>query len=263
VQLRKKKPRTLGPFLEQRNHDGKGRIVTMYGHVNYNIERLPAELVRRFREIWTSTLCDVMGRHGGMGPEIRPINEGIRLAGTALTVLSFPADNITTHKALQLAKPGDVLVIDDGGGHNTAAFGHNMSLRAGSVGVVGVVTNGAIRDLQLLRKDQFPVFCSGVCPRSPQKNTPGSVNVPIQVGGVVVNPGDIVVGDDDGVAVVPVTIARELIHQAEDRMKMEYQQAEDIRSGKAPLEILHGASWVDDALRGKIREIGKSGDHEK
>lgn len=235
----------------------------MYGHVNHNIERPPAELVQRFREIWTSTMCDVMGRHGGMGPEIRPILDGIRLAGTALTVLSFPADNITTHKALQLAQPGDVLVIDDGGGRNTAAFGHNMSLRARNAGVVGVVTNGSIRDLQLLRKDRFPIFCSGVCPRSPQKNTPGSVNVPIQVGGLVVNPGDVVIGDDDGVAVVPGAFARELIDLAEERMKMEYEQAEDIRSGKAPLEILHGASWVDDNLRGKIREIGKRPDRGK
>jgi 4-hydroxy-4-methyl-2-oxoglutarate aldolase len=232
----------------------------MYGYVNYNIERPPAELVQRFHNIWASTLCDVMGRHGGMGHEIRPILEGTRLVGTALTVLSFPGDNITTHKALQLAQPGDVLVIDDGGGHNTAAFGHNMSLRAKSAGAVGVVTNGAIRDLQLIRKDQFPIFCSGVCPRSPQKNTPGSVNVPIQVGGVVVSPGDVVVGDDDGVAIVPAADATGIIREAEKRMEMEHQQAEDIRAGKVPLEILYGASWVDDILRGKIREIGKASD---
>jgi len=180
-----------------------------------------------------------------------------------LTVLSFPADNITTHKALQLAEPGDVIVIDDGGGHNTAAFGHNMSIRARNGGVLGVVTNGAIRDLQLLRKDQFPIFCCGVCPRSPQKNTPGSINVPVQVGGLVVNPGDIVVGDDDGVAVVPADFAAEIVRRAEDHMKMEHQQAEDIRSGKAPLEILRGASWVDDALRGKIFEVGKADDRKK
>jgi 4-hydroxy-4-methyl-2-oxoglutarate aldolase len=235
----------------------------MYGQVNYNIVRPAAELVQRFRDIWTSTLCDSMGRHGVMGPEIRPIIEGIRLVGTALTVLSFPADNITTHKALQLAQSGDVLVIDDGGGHNTAAFGHNMSLRARNRGIVGVVTNGAVRDLRLLRADRFPIFCTGVCPRSPQKNTPGSVNVPIQVGGLVVNPGDIVVADDDGVAVVPSAIASDVVRLAEDRMKMEYQQAEDIRGGKLPLEILHGASWVDDTLRGKITEIGKANDHKK
>lgn len=235
----------------------------MYGQVNYNIQRPPSELIQRFRDIWTSTLCDVMGRHGAMGTEIRPIFDGMRLAGTALTVLSFPSDNITTHKALQLAQPGDVLVIDDGGGRNTAAFGHNMSLRARKGGIIGVVTNGAIRDLRLLREDRFPIFCTGVCPRSPQKNTPGSVNVSIQVGGVVVSPGDIVVADDDGVAVVPAAVAAEVASKAEDRMKMEYQQAEDIRAGKLPLEILHGASWVDDILRGKITEIGKVSDHKK
>ncbi len=227
----------------------------MYGHVVRGIPRPAPELVDRFREVWASTLCDCMGRHGGMGPEIRPIYEGARVLGTALTVLCFPGDNITTHKALQLARPGDVLVIDDGGSRNTAAFGHNMSLRARAQGVVGVVTNGSIRDLALLRRDQFPVFCSGVCPCSPQKNTPGAINVPVQVGGLVVQPGDIVVADEDGVAVVPLSGAEEIARKAGERMEMERQQADDIKAGRLPLEILFGPTWVDDTLRGKITEI--------
>jgi 4-hydroxy-4-methyl-2-oxoglutarate aldolase len=193
-----------------------------------------------------------------MGPEIRPLYDGARIVGPALTVLCFPGDNITTHKALQLAQPGDVLVIDDGGGRNTAAVGHNMSLRARSQGVVGVVTNGSVRDVALLRRDKFPVFCAGVCPRSPQKNTPGSINVPVQVGGLVVQPGDIVVADDDGVAVVPLSDAEEIARRAGERMKMERQQAEDIKAGRLPLEILFGPTWVDDTLRGKITEVDAS-----
>jgi len=230
----------------------------MYGLVVHDVRRPPKELVEQFRGIWTSTLCDAMGRFGVMGPEIRPIFEGIQLLGTALTVLCFPGDNITTHKALQLAEPGDVLVINDGGARNTAAFGHNMSLNARRRGVVGVVTNGTIRDLFLLRADRFPIFCSGVCPRSPQKNTPGSVNVPVEVGGVVVHPGDIVVGDDDGVAVVPADASADIARKASERMKMERQQAEDIKSGKLPLEILFGPTWVDDTLKGKITEVHRS-----
>ncbi len=227
----------------------------MYGRIVRGVHRPASELIDRFRDVWAATLCDCMGRHGVMGPEIRPIYEGARLVGTALTVLCFPGDNITTHKALQLAQPGDVLVIDDGGNRNTAAFGHNMSLRARRQGVVGVVTNGTIRDLALLRRDLFPVFCSGVCPRSPQKNTPGAVNLPVQVGGLVVQPGDIVVADEDGVAVVPLQMAEDIARAADDRMKMERQQAEDIQAGRLPLEILFGPSWVDDVLRGKITEI--------
>lgn len=227
----------------------------MYTHVVHNVNRPAVELVERFRNIWASTLCDAMGRHGVTGPEIRPIFEDIHLVGTALTVLCFPGDNITTHKALQLAQPGDVLVVDDGGAHNTSVFGHNMSLRARKKGVVGLVTNGAVRDLRLLREDRFPIFCSGVCPRSPQKNTPGAVNIPVQVGGVVVQPGDIVVGDDDGVAVVPLAIVDEIIGKAEERMEMERRQADAIKAGDVPLEILYGPTWVDDILDGKVTDV--------
>lgn len=140
-----------------------------------------------------------MGRHGVMTPEIRSIFDGIRLVGTAFTVLNYPNDNITTHKALTMAQPGDVLVIDEGRENNTGSFGHNMSLQARNRGVAGVVTNGCVRDIALLREERFPVFCRGVCPRSAQKNTPGSINVPVPVGGLVVSPGDIVIGDDDGI----------------------------------------------------------------
>lgn len=230
----------------------------MYGHIIHNPKRPPRDLVDRFVGIWSSTLCDAMGRHGGMGREIRPIYDGIQLVGTALTVLNFPADNLTTHKALQLVRPGDVLVIDDGGDHDLPAFGHNLSLKARYGGALGVVTNGTTRDLNLLRRDKFPIFCTGICPRAPQKNTPGSINVPIEVSGVVVRPGDIVVGDDDGVAVVPAEIAEDVLAKASERMEMERQQAENVEKGKElPLEILYGADWVDAALEGKVTEFGK------
>lgn len=229
----------------------------MYGEIHYDVPRPSAELLKKFEGVWAAVCCDAMGRHGVMGREIRPIYGDIRIVGPALTVLAFPSDNVTTHKALQLVRPGDVIVIDDGGAHDVAAFGHNMSLSARARGAIGVVTNGSIRDLNLLRRDHFPIFCSGVTPRSPQKNTPGSVNVPVHVAGVVVKPGDIVVGDDDGVAVVPLEIAADIAEKVGKRMEMEAQQAEDIKHGKRPLEILFGATWVDDTLKGKIVEIGK------
>lgn len=227
----------------------------MYGHILHDVPRPPQELVERFRGIWTSTLGDTMGRHGVMMPEIRPIYEEISLVGVAFTVLNYPNDNITTHKALTMVRPGDVLVIDEGRDNNTGAFGHNMSLQARNRGVAGLVTNGCVRDVRLLRKERFPVFCRGVCPRSAQKNTPGAINVPVQLGGLVVQPGDIVVGDDDGVAVVPLAIAEEVLRKAKERMDMEHQQARDIREGKKPLEILFGEDWVDAALKGKVKEV--------
>lgn len=226
----------------------------MYGQINHRIARPSQALVEGFKGIWSSTLSDTMGRHGVMMPEVRPIFEGISVLGSAFTVLNYPNDNITTHKALTMLQPGDVLVIDEGRENNTGAFGHNMSLQARNRGAAGLITNGCVRDIQLLRKEKFPVFCRAVCPRSAQKNTPGSINVPVQVGGLVVSPGDIVVGDDDGVAIVPLAVAEAVLKTARERMDMEYQQAKDIRDGKKPLEILYGSDWVDAALKGKVTE---------
>ena len=226
----------------------------MYGEINHRFPRPSSALIEGFKGIWTSTLSDTMGRHGVMMPEVRPIFEGIRLLGVAFTVLNYPNDNITTHKALHMVEAGDVLVIDEGRDNNTGAFGHNMSLQARNRGVAGLVSNGCVRDIRLLREEKFPAFCRGVCPRSAQKSTPGAINVPVQVGGLVVNPGDIVVGDDDGVAVIPLAVADEVLEKARRRMEMEYQQARDIRDGKKPLEIVFGDNWVDAALKGKVRE---------
>jgi 4-hydroxy-4-methyl-2-oxoglutarate aldolase len=223
--------------------------------IYHRIARHEKELVAQFRRIWTSTLADTMGRHGVLGPDVKPIYHDIELVGSAFTVQNYPNDNITTHRALQMVEPGDVLVIDEGQGSATGAFGHNMSLEARKRGVVGLVSNGHIRDVKLLRDERFPVYCRGVCPRSAQKNTPGSINVPVQIGGTVVSPGDIVVGDDDGVAIVPHATARDVLERAKARMDMEYQQARDIKDGKRPLEIVFGDDWVAAALQGKVTEI--------
>lgn len=226
----------------------------MYGQINHNFQRPSKALVEQFAGIWTSTIADTMGRHGVMMPEIRPIFEDIKVLGVAFTVLNYPNDNITTHKALTMLQPGDVLVVDDGRENNTGAFGHNMSLQARNRGVAGYVTNGCMRDIRLLRAERFPAFCRSVCPRSAQKNTPGSINVPVQVGGLVVSPGDIVIGDDDGIAVVPLAVAEDVLKKARARMDMEFQQAQDIKDGKKPLEIIYGDAWVDAALKGKVQE---------
>ncbi len=227
----------------------------MYGQIHHTFARPSPELLAQLDGIWTSTLADTMGRHGVMMPDIRPIFEHIRLVGVAFTVLNYPNDNITTHKALTMLQPGDVLVIDEGRDNNTGSFGHNMSLQARNRGCAGIVSNGCVRDIRLLREEKFPVFCRSVCPRSAQKSTPGSINVPVQVGGLVVSPGDIVIGDDDGVAVIPLGIAADVIARARKRMDMEYQQASDIKEGKKPLEIVFGENWVDAALKGKVEEF--------
>jgi len=227
----------------------------MYGEIHTSFQRPAADLLDDLKDVWTSTLADTMGRHGVMGPDIRPIFSPIHLIGIAFTVLNYPNDNITTHRALMMAEPGDVLIIDEGRDNNTGSFGHNMSLQARNRGILGLVSNGCVRDVRMLKDEKFPVFCRAVSPRSAQKNTPGSINVPVQVGGLVVSPGDIVVGDDDGIAVIPLGCARDVVQRAKERTAMELQQARDIRAGKKPLEIVFGTDWVRSALQGKVREL--------
>jgi 4-hydroxy-4-methyl-2-oxoglutarate aldolase len=220
----------------------------MYGEVVTAVERPSTALLESFGSMWSTTVSDTLGRFGAMDQTVRPAWTDAALVGSALTVLCYPGDNLAVHKALDLIRPGDVLVIDSGGAPNTAVLGHNICLRCKYLGAVGVVTNGPIRDIRQIREEGYPVFSGGIVPRSPQKGTMGAVNVPISVGGVTVSPGDIVIADEDGVVVVPLAIAAEIAATAEDRMQMEHQQAIDIRDGKKPLEILFGEDWVAERV---------------
>jgi 4-hydroxy-4-methyl-2-oxoglutarate aldolase len=202
----------------------------VYGHIYYNISRPGPALLAAFADVSTSALSDAMGRHGALSSNIRPIYEGTRMVGSAL--LCFPGDNIMTHKALQMLEPGDVLVID-GGDYDTGCFGHRSAMYARSRGGVGVVASGSVRDVAMLRRDRFPTFARGVSPRAPQKNTVGSINVPVHVGGIVVCPGDIVVGDDDDVVVVPLAMAGEVLEKAKARERSERETA-DSPPGELP-----------------------------
>ncbi|TCT07498.1 4-carboxy-4-hydroxy-2-oxoadipate aldolase/oxaloacetate decarboxylase [Aquabacter spiritensis] len=225
----------------------------MYGHIYTTFARADPDLLRRFEGVPTATLSDAMGRHGAMRSQIRPIFEDVRMVGSAFTVLCFPGDNLMTHKALQMVGPGDVLVIDDGD-HDTGCFGHRSAVQARSRGGVGVVASGSIRDLALLRRERFPVFCRSVSPRAPQKNTPGSINVPVHVGGLVVYPGDIVVGDDDGVVVVPLAQAAQILETALRRDTLEADAMARGKTGELPLDPNQGALDLAALLRGKVIE---------
>jgi 4-hydroxy-4-methyl-2-oxoglutarate aldolase len=224
----------------------------VYGHIFYNIDRPSPELLEAFHDVSTATLSDAMGRHGALSSTIRPIYEGIRMVGSALTVLCFPGDNIMTHKALQMIEPGEVLMIDDGD-YNTGCFGHKSALHARSRGGVGIVASGSVRDVAMLRRDRFPTFSRSVSPRAPQKNTAGSINVPVHIGGIVICPGDIVVGDDDGVVVVPLAMASEIIEKARFRDRKE-QELAGSAPGELPLDPTGAKMQLDGLLKGKVIE---------
>ena len=223
----------------------------MYGHIYYNVARASAELIREFAALPTATISDAMGRHGALNVSIQPLYHDISMVGTALTVLCYPGDNIMTHKALQMVQAGDVLVIDEGG-HDTACFGHRSALLALSRGGTGAVVSGSVRDARELRAERFPIFSRGVSPRAPQKNTPGSINVPVHIGGVVVHPGDIVVGDDDGVVVVPLAMAEAVLAKSKVRDAQERSSA--AKGGELPLDPSGGRLDLDRILHGKVVE---------
>ncbi len=224
----------------------------MYGVIYYEVARASPELLEAYATVSTAALSDAMGRHGALRGFIKPLYDDIRMVGTALTVLCFPGDNLMTHKSLEMVRPGDVLVIDDGD-HDTGCFGHRSAMQARARGGTGLVASGSVRDAAALRHDRFPVFCRGVSPRAPQKNTPGSINVPIHVGGIVISPGDIVVGDDDGVVVVPLGSAAAVLERALARERLEERSALDT-AGELPPSPSGRTPSIDELLRGKVTE---------
>jgi 4-hydroxy-4-methyl-2-oxoglutarate aldolase len=224
----------------------------MYGHIYYHVVRPEPELLAAFADISTATLSDAMGRHGALSSAIRPMYDGVRMVGAALTVLCFPGDNLMTHKALQMVQPGDVLVVDDGDS-NSGCFGHRSALTARARGGAGIVVSGSVRDVAMLRQERFPVFARGASPRAPQKNTPGSINVPVHVGGIVICPGDIVVGDDDGVVVIPRAMARTVLEKARFRDLKEKEEG-TAPAGELPLDPSGAPLSLDRLLAGRVVE---------
>jgi 4-hydroxy-4-methyl-2-oxoglutarate aldolase len=223
----------------------------MYGHIYYNVQRGDPALLQGFEPLPSATISDAMGRHGAMNGDIRPIFEGARIVGNALTVLCFPGDNLMIHKAIQMVAPGDVLVVDDGG-HDTGCFGHKSACAVKARGGAGTIVSGSVRDVALLRRDRLPIFARSITPRSPQKNTAGSINVPVQVGGIVVCPGDIIVADDDGIVVVPLADAARVLDAARGRDIHEAKTA--TAYSELPLDPAGKKLSIDDLLKGKVVE---------
>ncbi len=201
------------------------------------------ELSRKFLEIPVANVSDCMSRMSAGGPRLRPMHDGKAMAGPAFTVKTRPGDNLMIHKALHLAAPGDVIVVDAGGDLTNALIGEIMVGMAVSRGLAGIVINGAIRDARALREGGFPVFAAGVTHRGPYKDGPGEINVPVAIDGMVIEPGDLVLGDDDGLLCVPYDQAESLLAAALEKMQLESKMVADIKSGA------YDATWVDETLK--------------
>lgn len=179
-----------------------------------------AELIERFRDIPAANIGDSMDRLGALA-HIGPVWAGARVIGTAFTVWTRAGDNITVHEAISAAGEGDVIVINGEGDTTRALLGEMMGNKAQKRGVAGFVVDGMVRDAEGLRALGFPVFARGVTPAGPYKSGPGRLNETIACGNVAVSPGDIILGDDDGVVVIPRGRAEEILARAEAVFKKE------------------------------------------
>jgi RraA family protein len=196
----------------------------------------------QFLTLPVANVSDCMSRMFHGGPNLRPMHDGTPMAGPALTVRVRPGDNLMIHKALELSQPGDVIVVDGGGDLTNSLFGEIMTAIAKARGLAGIVIYGAIRDARVLRADSFPVFAAGVTHRGPYKDGPGEINTPIAIDGMVIEPGDLVIGDDDGVLGVPFDQVQTVYTATLAKGVAEAKMMADIQAGT------YTAPWVDETL---------------
>jgi len=204
--------------------------------------RVAAHWVEKFRAIPVANISDVMARMSAGGAALRPMHAGGALAGPAFTVKTRPGDNLMVHKAIAMAQPGDVIVVDAGGDLTNAIIGEIMTSTAKRRGIAGFVINGAIRDLGTISKDSFPVYAAGVTHRGPYKDGPGEINAPVSLGGMVVAPGDLVLGDEDGLLSIPYAEVEAVHAAAQAKNELEARMLADIANS-----VLDTA-WIDQAL---------------
>ncbi|KXV04206.1 4-hydroxy-4-methyl-2-oxoglutarate aldolase [Caballeronia megalochromosomata] len=196
------------------------------------------EQIEALKQLGTATIHEAQGQKGAVDGALRPIDPSVRLAGRALTVDIRPSDNLAIHYSLTKAKPGDVLVIDAKGFIEAGPWGDLLTLAAQKLGIVGLVIDGSVRDANTIIEMGFPTFSRGLSIKGTNKNQPGKVNVPVTIGGVVVNPGDIVVGDRDGLVVVAQDEVEEVIRLSRAREDKENGIREGIAAGKSMVELL-------------------------
>jgi 4-hydroxy-4-methyl-2-oxoglutarate aldolase len=218
--------------------------------INETIERPSEEIVQGFRDLLaydsiTCAISDCMGRFNAMTSDMRPLFEGIRLVGTAVTVKTLAADLAAAFKAIDVCRPGDIVVIDSHGSAHTAFWGENMTMSALNRGVIAAVIDGACRDVEEIRKIRFPVVCKGVVPNVGAIAGYGDVNVSVQCAGVAVAPGDIVVVDGNGVVVVPRTEAAVILQKAQRLLETEHLLQEKIKAGATIGELVN----IDEIFR--------------
>ncbi|MGD9828358.1 MAG: RraA family protein [Hyphomicrobiaceae bacterium] len=205
--------------------------------------KVDAGLVARYRELPVANVSDMMSRLEAGGARLRPYHGGGVMAGPAFTVKSRPGDNLMVHKAIDIAEPGDIVVVDAGGDLTNAIIGELMLAHCARRGLGGIVINGAIRDSAAIRAGSFPVFAAGVTHRGPYKDGPGEINVAVAIDGMVIEPGDLVIGDDDGLMCVPYDEVEAVYATTKAKHESEIKQMAAIEAGTSD------RAWVDATLK--------------
>ena len=220
-----------------------GKSVSIGFRILNREQKVDPDLANQFLELPVANVSDSMWRMTAGGSSLRPMHKSGQMAGAALTVKSRPGDNLMLHKAIDMAEPGDIIVCDAGGDLTNSLMGELMLAHAAKRNVGGFVLNAAIRDVQAFLDVNLPVFAAGVSHRGPYKDGPGEINVPVAIDGMVIEPGDLVIGDWDGVLAVPFDDVQTVLELTIAKQKTEVNEMAEIESGTSD------RSWIDKTLK--------------
>jgi 4-hydroxy-4-methyl-2-oxoglutarate aldolase len=209
----------------------------LHGTIHPDFARPDAELIRRFAAHDTAKVADAMAGYGVAHHELKPLRPEMRLCGPALTVLTQPGDALYVQKAIDLVQPGDVVIIDATGCRDVAVIGERLASFMKLRGAAGIVVDGAVRDSIGIVEEGIPTFCRGCCIRIFGSRGPGAINVPVTVGGIPVHPGDLVLGDADGLVVIPRADAARVLQLADEHLAQELVRLEQVRAGRSVTDV--------------------------
>ena len=212
------------------------------------VKRADAESIRTLGELGVATVHEAQGRSGLMRPYMRPIYIAAKTSGSAITISSQPGDNLMIHAALELCQPGDVLVVTTTSESTDGMFGELLAVSARARGVAGLVIDAGVRDVTDITAMDFPVWAKAISAQGTVKATAGSVNLPVVCAGATVHPGDVIVGDADGVVVVPRAAATDVARLGRERVAKEQKTRERLRQGELGLDFY--------GFRTKLAELG-------